>query len=192
MRRPDIALIGLARSGKDTIADYLVREHGYQRVAFADPLKDMALRIDPLIDGYTHADGENVQIRLSEVVERPGWERAKATYPKVRRFLQDLGVAVRAAQPDFWLSRGLDAIQAAGGDTPVVVTDCRFVNEAKALEALGFLIASVTRPSLLVSGQRDPHISENELRDYPTDRAICNAGTIADLEDDVRRYLLSD
>lgn len=186
MRRPDIALIGLARSGKDTIADYLIREHGYQRVAFADPLKDMALRIDPWVYEGHEAN------RLSGLVGAFGWERAKEDYPEVRRFLQELGVAIRAEQSDFWLNRGLDAIQAAGGDTPVVVTDCRFRNEAASLGAMGFLITSVTRPSLLISGERDPHISENELRDCPTHRALCNAGTIADLEDDVRRYLLAD
>lgn len=35
-----IAISGWKRSGKDTIAEQLIKEHGFKRVAFADPLKD--------------------------------------------------------------------------------------------------------------------------------------------------------
>ena len=36
-----IAISGWKRSGKDTIAQQLIEAHGFKRVAFADPLKDM-------------------------------------------------------------------------------------------------------------------------------------------------------
>lgn len=35
-----IAISGWKRSGKDSAADYLVKNHGFTRVSFADPLKD--------------------------------------------------------------------------------------------------------------------------------------------------------
>lgn len=35
-----IAISGWKRSGKDTIAEQLIKEHSFKRVAFADPLKD--------------------------------------------------------------------------------------------------------------------------------------------------------
>lgn len=35
-----IAISGWKRSGKDTIAEQLIKEHSFERVAFADPLKD--------------------------------------------------------------------------------------------------------------------------------------------------------
>lgn len=35
-----IAISGWKRSGKDTIAEQLIKEHGFKRIAFADPLKD--------------------------------------------------------------------------------------------------------------------------------------------------------
>lgn len=36
-----VAVSGWKNSGKDMVADYLVREHGFKRVGFADSLKDM-------------------------------------------------------------------------------------------------------------------------------------------------------
>jgi hypothetical protein len=34
-----IAICGAKRSGKDVLADYLVKKYNYERLAFADPLK---------------------------------------------------------------------------------------------------------------------------------------------------------
>ena len=35
-----IGICGLIGSGKDTIADYLIRKHNFQKISFADKLKD--------------------------------------------------------------------------------------------------------------------------------------------------------
>jgi hypothetical protein len=39
MRPPLVGIVGNAGAGKDTIADHLIREHGFVRVSFADPMK---------------------------------------------------------------------------------------------------------------------------------------------------------
>ena len=35
-----IGICGLISSGKDTIADYLIKEHNFRKISFADKLKD--------------------------------------------------------------------------------------------------------------------------------------------------------
>lgn len=40
----DIAFMGHARSGKDTAGRYLVENHGFRRVSFADPVRESLLR----------------------------------------------------------------------------------------------------------------------------------------------------
>ena len=35
-----LGITGLIGSGKDTIADYLIRFHGFKKLSYAEPLKD--------------------------------------------------------------------------------------------------------------------------------------------------------
>lgn len=186
----NIALTGLARSGKDSVAARLVQEHGYVRVAFADKLKEAALKADPIIGTRTVEEWDIVygewegrshteELRLSAAVAYHGWEVAKDTYPEVRRFLQDYGQTIREIDPRFWI----EAAWPAAGDAlddgrPVVFTDVRYANEAEFLWRQGFTRVRVTRPGL-TPGQ---HLSEREMLNYPADRTIVNDGTLTDLQ----------
>lgn len=176
--KPIIGLIGHKRSGKDSLAQFLVASHGYTRVALADPLKQAALALDPIVyvdDAFYHP------VRLSEVVEREGWERAKDTYPEVRRILQSFGEAIRQLEPSFWLDRALDKL--GNIDGPVVVTDVRFRNEAEALHGLlDATLVRILRGDADISAALDTHVSEHELDDYPTDLIVDNNGPFAYLE----------
>lgn len=162
---PDIALFGFAGSGKDTVADRLVSEHGYKRISFADPLKDMALTVDPIVGQFCDEYGHDIEAtRLSEVISEHGWDEAKRRFPEVRRFLQHLGQAQRAIDEDYWLNIAREAIDGADLDTPIVVTDVRYENEYKALARRQFLMVRVTRPGV---GPANDHISEDVDRLEP-------------------------
>ncbi|MFE4718242.1 hypothetical protein ACFRLW_17740 [Streptomyces sp. NPDC056728] len=175
----NIALTGLARSGKDSVAAHLVEHHGYVRVAFADKLKEAALKADPIIDGYGHSDGcDWSPYRLSFIVDTYGWERGKDLFPEVRRFLQYYGQTIREIDPEFWMRAAwVDAGRAHHAGHPVVFTDVRYTNEAEMLRRNGFDIVRITRPGLTPGD----HVSEREMLDYPVDLEIVNDGTLADL-----------
>lgn len=169
----DIALTGLARSGKDSVAARLTEAHGYVRVAFADPLKEAALKADPWI--YFGVTGP---LRLSQLVNGVGWELAKDCFPEVRRFLQEYGQTIRELDPQFWVRAAFGKIrQARATGHRIVVTDVRYMNEADALMAAGFRVVRVQRPGQ-VPGQ---HISEREMADYPVDDTIVNDDTLSTL-----------
>lgn len=169
-----IALIGKARSGKDSTCAALVGGYAFTRLALADPLKEMALRMDPLIP-----TGHGVHVRLSKLIEDVGWEYAKTHYPEVRRFLQHTGQTIRENDPYYWVRILMDKVDSAEKwNMPVVVTDVRYRNEAEALRLRGFLMVRVQRPDLVST---DTHDSENELNDYPTDETLINDGSLVDL-----------
>lgn len=135
---PDIGLVGIAGSGKDTAAQALY-PLGYGRVAFADLVREAVLAMDPWVAPYN---------RLSELVTEVGWEAAKRDHPEVRRLLVAHGMAVRSVlDPDAWMRAGeRRAMDFAAQGRPCVFTDVRFQNEADMIRDRGGILISVLRP----------------------------------------------
>lgn len=172
-----VGLTGLKRSGKDTVADRLVEQHGFTKVAFADPLREMALALDPLVaDGY----------HLSDAVTDLGWEEAKE-YPEVRRTLQRLGTEVIRGFVDnsYWVDEMHDRLLElrADGVERVVISDARFENEVDLVvdDHAWFLwagfVVRVDRPGMTIG---DGHASEHP-ESLHHDYVITNDGTLDDL-----------
>lgn len=183
---PNIGIAGRARSGKDTIAEHLVRRHGYARVGLADPLKRLALVLDPIVSPAPKLtrnsrllDLIRKPLRLAELVERDGWESAKDSHPEVRRTLQRLGTDVIRDHlgADTWVRLAVELIRehnAAG--RPVVIPDVRFGNEVTALrEMVGARLVRVRRPAAPNAGH---HVSERLADTLPVDHEIHNDSTI--------------
>lgn len=182
--KPVIGLLGKKRAGKDTFAGVLTREAGFSRVAFADPLRDVAYELNPLVGRFFLA-GRVEDWRLRDVVDTIGWEAAKDYVPEIRTTgLQGLGQAVRSVDADFWLRIALGRIEAAPG--PVVVTDVRLQNEADAIHALGGLLVRIVRPGPPVV---DEHPTETALDGFPADYHLYNDREVADLEAGARNLL---
>lgn len=162
-----IGLTGYARSGKDTIANILVEEHGYIRIGFADAIRDFLLKLNPiLMDGH----------RLGEYVGLYGWEVAKAQ-DEVRRLLQETGMAARQIfGEDFWVEQVLQKI---GPTDNVVIPDVRFKNEAHIITLLSGQLWRVNRPGVKPVNS---HISESDLDDYAVAHVIDNSKSVLDLK----------
>ena len=179
-----IGLVGRKRAGKDTVASTLVREFDFTALAYADPVKEAALRLDPIVSvSYWPLVRK---MRLSDVVADRGWEEAKAL-PEVRRTLQRLGTeVVRTVEPGFWVEQLERRLLDTRG--PAVVTDCRFPNEVDLIRQYGGLIVRVVRPS---AERADDHSSE-QVDDLDFDIEIVNDGTLEDLAQRVRRVILTN
>jgi len=163
-----IGLSGYARCGKDTVAKVLIDGYNFERVAFADPLRDMLLKIDPIL-----FNGR----RLTAFIDEYGWELAKGHY-EVRRLLQTLGVAARnVIDSDVWVNAAVAKIEAITSNC--IITDVRFENEAQKIKDLGGQVWRVERPGIKAINE---HISESNLDSWEFDRYIRNTGTLEDLE----------
>jgi len=162
-----IGISGFAQAGKDSIGQRLTEQHGFQRFAFADKVKEMALRLNayaPRTDG----------ISLRGVTRLGGWEGAK-NYPYIRQLLIDIGEGAREViGPDVWLDA---VVRAIPPHTPVVVTDVRFRNEYDWITDHGEMWR-VHRPGY---GPVSEGPSENELTPLPFDRHFVNDSDIPTL-----------
>lgn len=173
-----IGLSGYARSGKDTVAGMLMGIHGFQRVAFADTIREFLLRIDPLV---MH---NGMDFRLQDIVESKGWEEAKTQFPEVRRLLQDLGVGGRELLDDaVWINAALKDFDK---NDKVVVTDVRFKNEAARIKNMGGQIWRINRINV---GPANDHISEVDLDDWSFDAVITNNSDMPNLIKQIRALL---
>lgn len=119
-----IGLTGYAGSGKSTVANYLVEQHGFTRLSFAKPLKDMLRKLNPFI-----SEGGD---RTSYVLHELGEGCVKQSFPEYRRLLQVLGTdCIRAIDPDFWVKAAVAQMTDTNGK--YVFDDVRFPNEAEVI-----------------------------------------------------------
>ena len=172
-----IGLVGYAGAGKDTVGSILLENHGFQRRAFADKLRELALAMD-FVWGP-----EAQRLSLSGIVEDYGWDYAKRNYPEVRRFLQDIGQGHRRVfGEDFWVRQILGRTDSRlhwilGPAT--VITDVRYENEAQRILQLGGHLIVIARRGC----GPNSHLSEGyaEWIHRYEHSLVCNDSTIEDL-----------
>lgn len=164
-----IGLTGYARSGKDTVGAYLCDVWGFERRAFADRLKELALENNPRMTLDYYNDRRVWDLR--SLVSAYGWERAKDEFPALREYLQDVGIEKRNLDEDYWVDpvlprpETMPSPKAFGArlwgsqpETNIVITDVRFPNEIERIKSLGGVIVRVDRPGV---GPANNHVSEH-------------------------------
>jgi len=179
-----ICLSGQSRAGKDSVADVLVRDFKYVKIAFADGLRDLCSSVfDMPINQFTDADKKEVPfshtIRLDEahlgyileiVENKHATTVSKESKDKMlalvglemktpRKLLQTIGTEVirDCISEDFWI-KALE--KRIGNLADVVITDARLTNERNFARQQGALMCLVKRPSLQ---SNDTHRAENDL-----------------------------
>lgn len=139
-----IGVVGLIGSGKDTIADYLQNIHQFRRESFAHALKDAVANVfgwdRELLEGRTRESRE-----WREKVD-PWWsERLNMPNLTPRYVLQYWGteVARKSFHDDIWIASLENKLRKTQDD--IVISDCRFPNEIKAIKDAGGIVIRVIR-----------------------------------------------
>lgn len=138
-----IGVTGLIGSGKDTIADYLVTNHGFKRVSFAASLKDAVAAVfswdRELLEGTTKSSREWRE-------QRDEWWSDKLKMNITPRWvLQYWGTDVlrNHFHTDIWVASVENKLRQAKDN--IVITDCRFANEVSAIKRSGGITLRVAR-----------------------------------------------
>ena len=167
-----IALIGGARTGKDTIADYLINKAGFFRLAFGDGLKDKLFSTFP------------------DLPEEP----------KPRDAMILFGQACRQIDPLVWVKElhRTSRICEKNGIANFVITDVRQQNEVDYCKANGYILVKVeastvnqvTRASVFgeeLDTNNELDILAVNFTDY--DYKIVNDGTLEELYSQVDKLI---
>jgi len=169
-----IALCGTIGSGKTTVADHLVLRHGFQRVKFADGLKNMLaafLRMQGCTDEYIKRCIEG-DLKTKPIPELGG--------RTPRHAMVTLGTewGRNCMNTDLWVIAWRGATQGVlANRTPVVVDDCRFLNEYDAIRSMNGLVWRVAREG----GEKSNHVSETEQLLFDVDANKLNNASINQL-----------
>lgn len=206
-----VAIMGLARSGKDTAADYLVRHHGLVRVALADPMKRFCAQVFDFTHDQLHGNLRDApDHRYPRLTWREGstpeTEVGVTEYLTPRFALQTLGTEWgRACYENVWIDYGLRVAHTVleGHDYDpyrgivlrtkppvlfpvrgVVFSDLRFQNEFDAFKKAGALMVRIHRPGTEPVVGLPGHASERDQHVVPDtafDVVLRNTSTLAHL-----------
>jgi hypothetical protein len=139
-----IGICGLIGAGKDTAADYLVNLHRFRRESFANTLKDAVAQVFGwdriMLEGRTKHSRE-----WREQVD--AWWADRLNMPELtpRWVLQQWGTEVCRAgfHDDIWIASLENKLRNTTDD--VVITDCRFPNEIRAIKTAGGKVIRIKR-----------------------------------------------
>lgn len=178
MKTPLVGIIGRAGSGKDTVATMMPAI----RIAFADPMKEALVTIfdwerillwgpselrNTVDDRFVTPDGQPLTVRHAAQTIGTEWGR-------------------RLIDEQLWVKLGIiRAQQEMDRLNRVVITDVRFLNEAKAIQDAGGEVWRVVRPGAGLTGAAALHPSEIEQDQIRADFEIQNNGTLEELKDKV-------
>lgn len=163
-----------AKSGKDTLAEMMVKRLGYTRYAFADKLKSMSADLFDLSEDQVHGF-------LKEAVDSR--YEVNGTYLTPRYIFQTFGTEVaRSIYPDIW-SLYVSTRILNSTHKNYVITDFRFPNEYDVVKRVLGSYYDVITVEIFRSGRPNvaPHVSETALDNFPFDTKIINDGTVEDL-----------
>lgn len=202
-----IGISGLAGSGKDTAADFLLEQDGFVKISLADPIKRFAMDVwefseEQLFGASKYRNAPDYRYELSpnnfltprHVLQHLGTEGGRAIdYDVWIRY------AIRTAKrlledPDYIYTQkdGLERCPASGETKAVVIPDVRFCNEIEYIKSAGGKLLRVIRPGAGLEGAFAQHQSEAEMAGISNDlfdTVIQNTGTLEDLKRNVQEFV---
>jgi hypothetical protein len=139
-----VGITGLIGSGKNTVANYLASQHNFKQVSFASTLKDIVSVIfdwdRQLLEGTTEESR-----KFRETVDEFWAKKLNTPNFTPRLALQYIGTDVfrNHFHQDIWVISLENKLKKASGN--IVVTDCRFANEVKAIKNMNGITMRVER-----------------------------------------------
>jgi hypothetical protein len=183
-----IALTGLHGAGKDTVADALpARKLAFADVLYLEVAEAFGIRLDRLKDRSTkELPLISLQIvrcadigLLDFLPPRTDWSADRSP----RQILQWWGDYRRAQDPGHFVKELRAKLSYISCQVPwpsdVVITDCRFPNEAAMVRQLGGQIWQVVRPGH--EPPRTGHASETTGDEFAPEVVLVNDGSVKDL-----------
>jgi len=180
-----IAICGAKRSGKDVLAEHIVKQYHYERVAFANPLKQAVKALFNFNDEQVETDKKDIVDENWGITPRAALQffGTEMMQEKIQELLPDIKRNFFANTLKNYIASRCDA---DGQKTSFVISDMRFLHEYEMLFQIpnirkeDIVVIRVLRPTTtgVAAATSDSHISELEYVNIPYDVVLVNNGTI--------------
>lgn len=189
-----------AGSGKDEISNYVVKKYGFVKIAFADPIK-------------------RILVKLYNIDREKLWGESKfraeldlKTGKLIRELIQGVGDKGRELYINTWVDLTIDDVKKIHDDfyynyvdyiglvdtvceqsRSVIITDGRYLNELEAIKNIGGKLIRIIRPNTGLVGKIGAHASETDQDQIPNsyfDEVILNDSSIKNLQSQIDAILL--
>ena len=121
MKREVIAFIGRQGSGKSFQSQRLVKERGFKKLSFADPLREIAFNVIGM--DFKEGMEKYDELKRTEIINGLNF----------RNILENLGAAVRKFDKNFWANALIVNIKNC--PEHIVIDDMRYPNEYEIVRA---------------------------------------------------------
>ncbi|MDQ3273756.1 MAG: deoxynucleotide monophosphate kinase [Actinomycetota bacterium] len=161
-----IGIAGKARTGKNTMANFIEAQYGGYQYSMAAPIRRM------------------LKAGLNVDMDDPWWaERKEKNIPAIgkspRQLMQTLGTewGRQLIEPSIWITLALDVLRKRGPG--MIVPDIRFENEAAWVRKMGGTVIHLSRKN---APGINPHVSENALLSAPSDIQFYNDAGLEEMQ----------
>lgn len=147
-------IIGAAaqlNSGKDVLCDYLFNKLNYRNPSFPWKRAAFANAVKNVYERSFGVDREFIEVWKRDPNPPPGM------LMNVRKGLQFIGDGFRQIKADIWI----DLVFRDNEDNNIIISDCRYINEAKAIKNKGGITILMHRAGFL---NDDPNPSESQIK----------------------------
>lgn len=163
-----IGLVGRSRSGKDTIADYLINKNPlYKKVRLAEPIKEAVC----CLYGFTP---EQVESQDKENIDTRWGITPRQAMVHITQSLRDF------MGKDFFSKRVLDNLP----NYPIIIPDVRYAEDIERIRSLGGIIIKIERP------YSTKHTFEDSIDNLEGDYCIKNDGNLQHFYKQIEDYTM--
>jgi hypothetical protein len=193
-----VALCGKANSGKNTTATLIAESLckyplEYKMMAFADPIKEMLLKMFPWADCECLYGSS--KLRNNIIPHKIDKDGKSLTY---RQALIDLGKLGRIYNEDQWVDvfdhRIKNMCPATGitghsvGYKLIIATDVRYRNEFEYLKENGYFQIKIFRDSDIIINDSS-ETNQDQIKNNEFDFILDNNGTLEDLKNNIKKIV---
>ena len=202
-----IGISGSANCGKDTVANYIVKNYSFVKIAFADKIKRILMDLYDLPYNNLWGPSANrsihdVRYKLSDSDEyltaRLGCQvigdcgRSLYLNTWVDYTINDIKKLANSYFYDYEDYKGVFTKYSTFGKKNVIISDCRYLNEMNRLRNEGALLIRIKKDTAGLKDKTAKHSSEAnqvQILDSYFDDIIYNNSTLEDLYKNIDNFM---